>query len=137
MDNPEKLAISGTQTRRQSKTKTIQRNWQHPVHKHEDKAKQKQSRETGNIRYTNTKTKQNKNNPEKLATWGTQTRRQSKTKTIQRNWQHPVHKHEDKAKQKQSRETGNIRYTNTKTKQNKNTPQYVLDTTMYKQTQIT
>jgi hypothetical protein len=37
----------------------------------------------------------------------------------------------------QSRETGNIGYTRRKKKQNKNTTQYVLDTTMRKQTQTT
>jgi hypothetical protein len=52
------------------KTKTIQRNWQHGVHK------------------------TNKN----------------KTKTIQRNWQHGVHKTKTN-KEKQSRETGNMGYT--------------------------
>ena len=36
------------------------------------KTKQKQSRETGNIGYTRRRMKQNKNNPEKLATQGTQ-----------------------------------------------------------------
>jgi hypothetical protein len=35
------------------------------------KTKQKQSRETGNIGYTRRR-KHNKNNQEKLATWGTQ-----------------------------------------------------------------
>jgi hypothetical protein len=52
---------------KKNKTKTIQRNWQHRVHK-TMKIKQKQSRETGN------KTKKNK------------------TKTIQRNWQHRIYK---------------------------------------------
>jgi hypothetical protein len=41
--------------------------------------------------------------------------KENKTKTIQRNWQHRVHKmKENKTKtqqQKQSRETGNIGYT--------------------------
>ena len=50
-----------------------------------------QSRETGNIAYT-----------------------RHKTNTIQRNWQHSVHKTQDKYKQ------------------NKNTAQYVLDTTIRK-----
>jgi len=36
----------------------------------------------------------------------------------------------------QSRETGNIRYTR-RNKQNKNTTQWVLDTNIHKQTQIT
>jgi hypothetical protein len=48
----------------------------------------KQSRETGNIGYTRHKAKTN--NPEKLATLGTQDIRQRQT--IQRNWQHWVHK---------------------------------------------
>ena len=77
MDNPEKLATQGTQDE-EDKTKTIQRNWQHRVHK----------------------TK--KNNPEKLATQGTQD------------------------EEKQSRETGNIEYTR-RSKENKSTKQYVLD----------
>ena len=46
--------------------RTTQRNWQHRVHKTK-KTKQKQSRETGNIVYIRRR-KQNKNNPEKLAT---------------------------------------------------------------------
>ena len=67
------------------KTKTIQRNWQHRVHKTQDE-----------------------DNLEKLATLGTQeTRRRNpretgntgytrnKTKKIQRNWQHLVHKTQD------------------------------------------
>jgi len=42
-------------------------------------------------------------------------------------------------KNEQSRETGNMGYTkqNTMTNKTKNTTQYVLDTTMRKQTQIT
>ena len=66
---------------------TIQRNWQHCVHKNG------QSRETVNIVYTRM------DNPEKLATLCTQ------EWTIQRNLQHGVHKNG------QSRETGNIVYT--------------------------
>ena len=75
------------------------------------------------------------NNPEKLATQGTQYEEK------QRNWQHRVHN------TKTNRETGSIGYTiRRKTeklatqgtqyeeKQNKNTAQYVLDTTMGKQT---
>jgi hypothetical protein len=93
MDNPEKLATFGTQDtgRRQTKLRgnqewTIQRNWQHLVHKTEDEDKQNwraiingQSRETGNIWYIRQRTKTNKTegqwkmvNPEKLATLGTQ-----------------------------------------------------------------
>jgi hypothetical protein len=48
---------------------------------------------------------------------------QNKTKTIQRNWQHRVHKTRKK-KQKQSRETDNIGYTRrrkTKQKQSRET----------------
>ena len=72
-----------------------------------------QSRETGNIWYTRhrmktrkTKGKSRMDNPEKLATFGTQDtgRRQSKLRgnqewTIQRNWQHLVHKTQDEDKQ--------------------------------------
>ena len=45
----------------------------------------------------------------------------------------------DAIKNGQSRETGNIGHKRNKTKTNKriNTAQYVLDTTMHKQTQIT
>jgi hypothetical protein len=127
------MVTLGTQDTR--RRQTIQRNWQHWVHKTQDE--DKQSRETGNIGYT-----------------------KHKTKTIQRNWQHWVHKTQDE--HKQSRETGNIGYTKHKTKtiqrnwqhwvhktqdednpeklatlgtqntrQNKkNTTRYVLDTTM-------
>jgi hypothetical protein len=77
--------------RRDNQTWTIQRNWQHRVHK--------------------TKGQSNMDNPEKLATYGTQDegaikhgqsrdtgnigytrRRDNQTWTIQRNWQHMVHK---------------------------------------------
>ena len=72
-----------------------------------------QSRETGNIWYTRHRTKTNKtegqsrmDNPEKLTTFGTQDtgRRQTKLRgnqewTIQRNWQHLVHKTHDEDKQ--------------------------------------
>jgi hypothetical protein len=51
-------------------------------------------------------------------------------RTTQRNWQHRVHKTK-KTKQKQSRETGNIGYIRPR-KQNKNTTQYVLYTTVRK-----
>ena len=116
MDNPEKLATFGTRDtgRRQTKLRgnqewTIQRNWQHLVHKtlNEDKLncgaiKNGQSRETGNIGYTrhrmktnNTEGKSRMDNPEKLAKFGTQdtARRQTKLRgnekwSIQRNWQH-------------------------------------------------
>jgi hypothetical protein len=71
-----------------------------------------QSRETGNIRYTrhrmktkNTEGQSKMDNPEKLATFGTQDtgRRQTKLRgneewSIQRNWQHWVHKTQDKDK---------------------------------------
>ena len=74
-----------------------------------------------------------KDNPEKLATLGTQDtgqkhvreyRRGNKKKTIQRNCQHKVHKTQDKymlentegvIKKGQSRETGNIGYTRHRT----------------------
>jgi ribosomal protein L33 len=107
-NNPEKLAILDTQDTR--RRQTIQRNWQHWIHKTQDEGKQ--SRETGNIGYTRHKTKVN--NPEKLATLDTQDTR--RMQTIQRNWQHWVHKTQDEGKQ--SRETGNIGYTRHKTKAN-------------------
>jgi hypothetical protein len=46
---------------------------------------------------------------------------------------------EGEIKKRQSRQTGNIRYTRRRKeeKQNKNTTQYALDTTIRKQTQIT
>ena len=65
-------------------------------------------------------------NPEKLTTQGTQDtgqinvreyQRGNQIQTIQRNWQHRVHKTQDEDKQ------------------NKNTTQYVLAPTMCKQTQ--
>jgi hypothetical protein len=140
MDNPEKLATFGTQDRGRRQTKlrgneewSIQRNWQHLVHKSQDEDKENwgaikngQSRETGNIWYTRQRTKTNKtegqsrmDNPEKLATFGTQDRGRRQTKlrgneewSIQRNWQHLVHKSQDEDKQHwraikngQSRET--------------------------------
>ena len=72
-----------------------------------------QSRETVNIRYTrhrmktnNTEGQSKMDNPEKLATFGTQDtgRRQTKLRgneewSIQRNWQHWVHKTQDEDKQ--------------------------------------
>ena len=100
MDNPEKLA-------------------KHLVHKTQDEDKQNrganmngQSRETGNIWYTGHRTKTDKTEgqsrmdiSEKLATFGTQDtgRRQRKLRgnqewTIQRNWQHLVHKTQDEDK---------------------------------------
>jgi hypothetical protein len=57
---------------KKKKTKTIHRNRQHIGYTRRRKTKQKQSRETGNIGYTR--------------------RRQTKHNTIQRNWQHRVHK---------------------------------------------
>ena len=71
---------------------TIQRNWQHWVHK---TTTNKQSRDTGNIGYTR---RRQTNNPETLATLGT--------------------KDDDKQTNKH------------------NTTQYLLDTTIQKQTQI-
>jgi len=61
-------------------------------------------------------------------------RRGNKKWTIQRNLQHRDTRRR-KTKQKQSRETCNIG-TQDEEKQNKNTTQYVLDTTIHKQTQI-
>ena len=113
MDNPEKLATFGTQDtgRRQTKLRgneewTIQRNWQHLVHK-TLKGKNGQSRETGKTFGTQEDEAKNRmDNPEKLATFGTQDtgRRQTKLRgnqewTIQRNWQHLVHKTQDEDKQ--------------------------------------
>ena len=73
MDNPEKLATFGTQDtgRRQTKLRgnekwSIQRNWQHLVHKTQDEDKKLR----GNQEWT-----------------------------IQRNWQHLVHKTQDEDKQ--------------------------------------
>ena len=100
MDNPEKLATFGTQDtgRRQTKVRgneewTIQRNWQHLVHKHRTKTNK-------------TEGQSRMDNPEKLTTFGTQDtgRRQTKLRgneewTIQRNWQHLVHKTQDEDKQ--------------------------------------
>jgi hypothetical protein len=60
--------------------------------------KQKQSRETGNIGYTRrrqTKQKQSRESGNIVYT----RHRTNKTKTIQRNWQHWVHKTQDEDKQ--------------------------------------
>ena len=70
-----------------------------------------QSRETDNIGYTRDKTKTNK------------------TKTIQRNWQHRVHNKTKTNKTKHNTICVGHHYTQT------NTTQYVLDTTIHKQTQ--
>jgi hypothetical protein len=50
-----------------NKTKTIQRNWQHKIHK-TNKNKTKTIQRNWQHRIHKTNTKQNKNNPEKLAT---------------------------------------------------------------------
>ena len=106
----------------QSKRK-IQRNWQHRgtqetgqinVREYRRGNQTRKSRETGNIGYTRHRTnkyqripkRQSKmDNPEKLAIQGTQDtgqinvreyRRGNQKWTIQRNWQHRVHKTQDK-----------------------------------------
>jgi hypothetical protein len=84
-------------------TKTIQRHWQHWVHRTQDE-----------------------DNPETLAAWG-YTRHG--TKTIQRHWQHGVYKTRDEDNletlaalvtqdtgRRQSRDTGSIGYTRHRTK---------------------
>ena len=106
MNHPETQVTPGTQNTGQRQT--IQRHWQHRVHKTQDK--DKQSRDTGNIGHTKHRTKTN--NPETLATSGTQNT--GPGQTIQRHWQHRVHKTQDK--DKQSRDTGNIGYTKHRTK---------------------
>ena len=72
MDNPKKLATLGTQD-------TGQR-----LEKPEGAIKNGQSKETGNIGYTRHMTKVREN------------RRGKQECTIQRNWQHWVHKTQDK-----------------------------------------
>jgi hypothetical protein len=72
MDNPKKLATLGTQD-------TGQR-----LEKSEGAIKNGQSKETGNIGYTRHMTKVREN------------RRGNQEFTIQRNWQHWVHKTQDK-----------------------------------------
>ena len=66
------------------------------LEKTEGTAKNGQGSETGNIEHTRYRTKKNKtkNNPETLATFGTQDtgQRKTKQKTTQRHWQHLVHK---------------------------------------------
>ena len=56
MDNPERLAILGTQVT--GRRQTIQRHWQHWAHKTQDE--DKQSRDTGNIGHTRHRTKTDK-----------------------------------------------------------------------------
>jgi len=102
---------------------TIQRHWQHGVHKTQDKymlkktecaIKNGQSRGTGNIEYTRHRTNKRQrktrgqsrmDNPETLATLSTQDtgqisvrekRENNQEWTIQRHWQHGVHKTQDK-----------------------------------------
>jgi 3-phenylpropionate/cinnamic acid dioxygenase small subunit len=72
MDNPKKLATVGTQDTGQRLEKT------------EMAIKNGQSKETGNIGYTRHMTKVREN------------RRGNQEFTIQRNWQHWVHKTQDK-----------------------------------------
>ena len=72
MDNPEKLATLGTQDTRQRLEKT------------KGTIKNGQSRETGNIGYTRYRTKVREN------------QRDNQEWTIQRHWQHWVHKIQDK-----------------------------------------
>ena len=67
------------------------------LEKTEEAIKNGQSRDTGNIGYT-----------------------RHKTKTIQRHWQHWVHKKKNKTKT-QHRDTGNTGYTRRKTKLKHNT----------------
>ena len=119
-DNPEELTTQGTQDTGQINVREYRRD-----------NKKGQSRETGNIGYTRHRTLENtegtmkKDNPEKLATQGTQNTGQINVREYRRD-----------NKKGQSRETGNIGYTRRrKTKQN--TTQYVLDTTICKETQIT
>jgi ribosomal protein L33 len=100
--------------------RNIQRNWQYWIHKTKDQGKQ--SRGTGNIGYTRHKTKVN--NPEKLTILDTQDKRPRQT--IQRNWQHWVHKTQHEGKQ--SRETDNIGYTRHNTKVNNPEKLTILDT---------
>ena len=89
MDNPEKLATYGTQDKRRRQTKqTIQRNWQHKVHMIKDVFKQNKQCCQRNWQHMVHKIKDEDmyktNNPEKLATYGTQDKRRRQTKqTIQ------------------------------------------------------
>ena len=76
------------------KKKTIQRNWQHKVHKTQDK-----------YMLENTEGVKKKDNPEKLATLGTQDTGQINVREYRRG----------NKKKRQSRETGNIRYTRHRT----------------------
>ena len=101
-DNPEKLATLGTQDtgqihvreyRKGNEKKTIQRNWQHWVHKTQDK-----------YMLENTQGVMKKDNPEKLATYGTQDTGQIHIREYPRG-----------NKKRQSRETGKIWYTRHRT----------------------
>jgi len=65
-------------------------------------------------------------------------RRGNQEKTIQRNWPHMLHKtKKNKAKTQHNTEKLATYVTQDEEKQSKNTTQYVLDTTIRKQTQIT
>ena len=137
MDNPEKLATQDTQDTGQINVKEYRRC-----------NKNGQSRETGNIGYTRHRTNKCQRIPKGQKKW-----------TIQRNWQHRIHKTQDKSmlentegaiqkdnseklatqgtqdtgqinvreyrrgnKKRQSKETGNIGYTRHRTNKCQRTP---------------
>ena len=90
MDNPKKLATQGTQDEEKHR-ETGNIGYKQDEEKH---------RETGNIGYKQDEEKQYKNNPEKLATQGTNKTKKNNTKTIQRNWQYRVQTRRRKTIQK-------------------------------------